>query len=241
MSSLTVTNTFSTGVIQAAQFNTNYSDIVTYINNRNSGSATWDGMYILHATNVPLTANNSTGTQDIAQFKDNGTLVGEIFNGGIISFQSQDFLFATELDQIHSWSGEILFPGNATTKIGPASSGNTSTTQTQSSFSVSTFKFTCASPGKYLVIASLRLYGTSNPIVTMKIYVNGSSVSSRTGKSGTTAVGGKTNSVIDVLNLLANDYIEFYVTNGSANQSSISNLFFGGGFGGSGLYVSKLA
>jgi len=43
MASLTITNTFTTGTkILAAETNTNFTDISTYINNRNAGSTDWD-------------------------------------------------------------------------------------------------------------------------------------------------------------------------------------------------------
>lgn len=43
MASLTITNTFTTGTtILASEVNTNFTDISTYINNRNAGSTDWD-------------------------------------------------------------------------------------------------------------------------------------------------------------------------------------------------------
>lgn len=83
MANLSVTNTFTDGaVIEASEHNTNNSDITTYINNRNSGSTAWDAVKSEHATNVPVIANNSTGTQNIANFQDNGTNVLAIADGG---------------------------------------------------------------------------------------------------------------------------------------------------------------
>ena len=83
MASLAVTNTLSSGAtILASEHNTNYSDIVTYVNNRNSGSSSWDALYSLSTSTVPLRCDNSTGTQNIANFYDNGTEVLVIKDGG---------------------------------------------------------------------------------------------------------------------------------------------------------------
>jgi len=74
MSTLSVTNTFSSGTIaDASQVNTNFTDITTYINNRNAGSATWDALSVASASVVPLIVNNSTGSQNIANFQANGS------------------------------------------------------------------------------------------------------------------------------------------------------------------------
>lgn len=56
MASLVVTNTFAAStVIESAKMNTNFDDIETYINNRNSGAATWDVMNATAATIGALT------------------------------------------------------------------------------------------------------------------------------------------------------------------------------------------
>lgn len=87
MSTLAVTNTFSTGTIaDASQVNANFSDIVNYVNNRNSGSSTWDAISSSSATNVPLTCDNSSGSQNIAVFKNNGSNVLVIATGGVSTF-----------------------------------------------------------------------------------------------------------------------------------------------------------
>jgi hypothetical protein len=83
MATLAVTNTFvSLASITAAGHNTNFSDIVTYVNNRNDGSATWDVVKVTSASTVPFIANNSTGTSNIANFQDNGTSVLSVADGG---------------------------------------------------------------------------------------------------------------------------------------------------------------
>lgn len=63
--------------------NVNFDDVVNYINNRNDGSASWDGGYFLSATlNPVLRVNNGAGTNDIARFQDNGTAVVTMPDGG---------------------------------------------------------------------------------------------------------------------------------------------------------------
>lgn len=47
MANLAVTNTFTAGTTAvAAQVNTNFSDVATYVNNRNAGSAKWDALAV---------------------------------------------------------------------------------------------------------------------------------------------------------------------------------------------------
>lgn len=83
MASVAVTNTFASGTtISSSQVNTNFSDLVTYINNRNSASATWDVVSASSSTSVPLVTSNSTGTQNIFDAKDNATTVFSIVDGG---------------------------------------------------------------------------------------------------------------------------------------------------------------
>jgi hypothetical protein len=87
MASVAVTYTFSAGTTAASgQVNQNYSDLVTYINNRNSGASTWDALRATTSSAVHLFANNSTGSSSIALFHDNGTAVLEIADGGSSTF-----------------------------------------------------------------------------------------------------------------------------------------------------------
>jgi len=51
MASLCVTNSFSPGTTAvSSQVNTNFSDVTTYINNRNSGSSAWDALLVAGAS-----------------------------------------------------------------------------------------------------------------------------------------------------------------------------------------------
>lgn len=75
MASLAVTNTFIDGAtITAAGFNTNYSDIVSYINNRNSGGTAWDALSITGST--VLSGSLSVGTTSV--FTGNASFAGTI-------------------------------------------------------------------------------------------------------------------------------------------------------------------
>lgn len=51
-------------------------------NNHDTGTSKWTAIVAEGVTTVPLTANNSTGTQNIANFQDNGTNVLSIADGG---------------------------------------------------------------------------------------------------------------------------------------------------------------
>ena len=54
-------------------------------NNHDTAVSAWTAVTILGNSTVPLTADNSTGTQNIANFKDNGTSVVSIADGGIVT------------------------------------------------------------------------------------------------------------------------------------------------------------
>lgn len=56
MANLAVSNTFSNGTTaDAPQVNTNFSDIVTYVNNRNGGGTAWDALTVSGATSLQST------------------------------------------------------------------------------------------------------------------------------------------------------------------------------------------
>ena len=68
--------------------NVNFDDIVLYVNNRNDGTTAWD---LLRVTASPTTSiaaiiSNSTGTADIANFRDDTTNVLTIADGGVSTF-----------------------------------------------------------------------------------------------------------------------------------------------------------
>src|SRR3990167_2986543 len=106
MASLSVTNTFSSGAtITASGHNQNFSDIVNYVNNRNSGSSTWDAVSSSSTSNVPLVCNNSTGTQNIANFQDNGSNVFSIADGSVVMTQnSQGIGIGATPSQSSTWA-----------------------------------------------------------------------------------------------------------------------------------------
>jgi hypothetical protein len=117
MSSLSVTNTFVDGqVITASGHNQNNSDIVNYINNRNSGSSTWDAVSVSTNSGVPLTANNSTGTSDIVRLQDNGTTVFSVADGGVATIYTPNTGGTMNLVTDQSGGPTIVFKEVATTR-----------------------------------------------------------------------------------------------------------------------------
>lgn len=60
--------------------------IVDAHNNHDSGLVNWRQVKTLNATTVPFVADNSSGTNDIAQFKDNSTTVLTVADGGTVTF-----------------------------------------------------------------------------------------------------------------------------------------------------------
>jgi len=86
MANLSFTKTFVDGAtLPAADLNTIQSDVSNYINNRNSGSVAWDAVKSTSATNVPGVFDNSSGTQNILECKDNGSTVLSVADGGAVA------------------------------------------------------------------------------------------------------------------------------------------------------------
>ena len=66
MSSLTITNSFTSGTtISSSQVNTNFSDISTYINNRNSATATWDALKVSATSANPVEFKSSAASCEV--------------------------------------------------------------------------------------------------------------------------------------------------------------------------------
>jgi hypothetical protein len=83
MANPSITYTFASNTVaDASEVNTNFANLVNYISDRNAGTTTWDRLYVTNASDIPLIVNNSSGTQNIAEFRDNGTAVVSILNGG---------------------------------------------------------------------------------------------------------------------------------------------------------------
>lgn len=85
MPNLSTTYSFTPNTVaSSSEVNGNFSDIVNYINNRNSASATWDSVSISNSSSVPLIVNNSSGSNNIANFQDNGSNVFTIADGAAV-------------------------------------------------------------------------------------------------------------------------------------------------------------
>ncbi len=85
MSSLNISNTFTDGTtILATPMNTNFDDIETYINDRNSGSAAWERVLATNGSATPAVFNNSSGTNDSMICLDNGTDAFRVTDGANI-------------------------------------------------------------------------------------------------------------------------------------------------------------
>lgn len=65
------------------------SQIAEIWNNHNSGILTWSRILATNSSSAPLVINNSTGTNDIAQFQDNGANALVIADGGASTFTAR--------------------------------------------------------------------------------------------------------------------------------------------------------
>lgn len=214
MSTLAVTNTFSNGAtVQASEHNTNYSDIVSYINNRNSASSTWDACSVLSASSVPLIADNSSGTSDIVQFKDNGTTVFQVLDGGYVTTVNQSAARAFRA------TSNQTFTDNASTKV----QFNSETFDVKGEFdSTTNFRFTATVAGKYIVTSGLQITtGASATISDISIFKNGSVFSTRRFN----VQGSTTESIAmsDILSLAATDFVEIFGNfNSTATNTTVN-------------------
>ena len=67
MANVAVTNTFVAGTSAvAAQVNTNFSDIVTWLNNRNAGSDTWGYLKVTATVANPIVITSSAATTEVS-------------------------------------------------------------------------------------------------------------------------------------------------------------------------------
>lgn len=213
MTALAVTNTFASGAtITAAGHNTNYSDIATYINNRNAGSSTWDALSVSSATNVPGIFNNSTGTQDILRCQDNGTNVLLVPNGGIITMASQSAA------RVYNTATQAISDSTFTKCV-----WDTEAFDVAGEFASN--KFVAGVAGKYFVTAKVLWAAlTDAKSYIISIYQNGASIStSLLAGAMTVASPTQTSQISDILTLSATDYLEVFVwqnTGGSVNLSA---------------------
>lgn len=69
-------------VARAADVETDMLTLFTAHNNHDTAASTWTAVSVAGSSTVPLTVNNSTGTQNVANFQDNGTAVVAIADGG---------------------------------------------------------------------------------------------------------------------------------------------------------------
>ena len=88
---------------RAVDVETDMATLVNAHNNHDSGSSSWTVVKAAGATSVPLDVDNSTGTQNIATFKDNGAAVLAIKDGGQLqaadgSVTAPEYGFASDTD-----------------------------------------------------------------------------------------------------------------------------------------------
>lgn len=66
MANVAVTNTFTTGTIVASEVNTNFTDITTWLNNRNAGSDTWAYLKVSATDAAPVDFSSSGATTEVS-------------------------------------------------------------------------------------------------------------------------------------------------------------------------------
>lgn len=72
----------SNTLARAADVETDVLTLFSAHNNHDTGTSKWTVVSAQGSSSVPLVADNSTGTQNIVEFKDNGTTVWSVADGG---------------------------------------------------------------------------------------------------------------------------------------------------------------
>lgn len=79
--------TFTDGTdAYGSQVEAEYNTIFNAWNNHDAGTSKWTVVSALNAAATPLIADNSTGTNNIFDAKDNGTIIFSLINGGQAQF-----------------------------------------------------------------------------------------------------------------------------------------------------------
>lgn len=96
MSAVARAYTFTDGTdAYGSQVENEFTSIFNAWNNHDAGTSKWTVVSTLNASAVPLIADNSSGTNDIVNFKDNGTTVFKIADGGNATLGTGNLIFGT--------------------------------------------------------------------------------------------------------------------------------------------------
>lgn len=75
----------SNTLARAADVETDMLTLLNAHNNHDTAASAWTAVSASGSTTVPLSVDNSSGTQNIANFKDNGTTVLSVADGGTVT------------------------------------------------------------------------------------------------------------------------------------------------------------
>lgn len=111
MTAPAVTYTFTNNTTaDGSQVSTNFSDLVTYVSNRNDGTTAWDRVLVTAAAaSVPLVVNNASQAVNVATFQDAGSQVAAFCNDGGLALQNRSTILTST--EIPASSGGIYFKG----------------------------------------------------------------------------------------------------------------------------------
>ena len=96
MSAVARAYTFTDGTdAYGSQVENEFNTIYNAWNNHDAGTSKWTVVSALNASAAPLIADNSSGTNDIVNFKDNSTTVFKVADGGNTTLQTGNLIFGT--------------------------------------------------------------------------------------------------------------------------------------------------
>lgn len=92
-------------------------NIVTVLNNLNTAATTWGQVSVAHATSVPLIADCSSGTQNIANFKNNSVIKLAVASNGELTLSTAGKgIVVTTPDGTHTYRIAVSDAGELTTE-----------------------------------------------------------------------------------------------------------------------------
>lgn len=99
----------SNTLARAVDIETDMLNLYTNWNAHDAGTSKWQVVSVENSSSTPLVINNSTGTNDIVDFRDNGTSVFKISDGGRVTITGA--LLLTSSDGLHTYQLTINSDG----------------------------------------------------------------------------------------------------------------------------------
>jgi len=183
MSAVARAYTFTDGTdAYGSQVENEFTTIYNAWNNHDAGTSKWTVLSSLNSSSVPLVADNSSGTNDIVNFKDNSSTVFKVADGGNVTIGTGNLIFGTSGKGI---TGTIAADDAATGNLGQVLTSTAGFTNAPTTNQLGDLTSLSITAGDWDIYVSL--YFTGNGATWSKGSVG---VSSTAGNDGTGLVSG---------------------------------------------------